>query len=108
MSIKSAHSGVFFKVQSSNIVSLRDKFYLLDCRAAPRNDKVDEQPITTNKVNYNLYSMLHILCHRVGAQHQWRLPLVIASHRRWRGDPVIIESRIRAGIIYWIASLRSQ
>ena len=52
--------------------------------------------------------MATTFCQRVGAQHQWRLPLVIASHRRWRGDPVIIESRIRADIIYWIASLRSQ
>ncbi len=34
--------------------------------------------------------------------------LVIARERSDRGDPVIIESRIRACIIYWIASLRSQ
>ena len=33
---------------------------------------------------------------------------VIARERSDRGDPVIIKSRIRAGIIYWIASLRSQ
>ena len=34
--------------------------------------------------------------------------LVIARERSDRGDPVIIESRIRACIIYWIASFHSQ
>ena len=33
---------------------------------------------------------------------------IIAGERCDRGDPVIIKSRISAGIIYWIASLRSQ
>ena len=87
MPIKNAPRGVFFVkwIAALRHAMTRDVASIcLSCNAHKRElaflycHRVGvQQPMATT------------FCHRVGAQHQWRLPLVIASHRRWRGDPVI-------------------
>ena len=55
--------------------------------------------VDCKKVDFNLYSKIfHFVIAR--AMRLWQLFFVIASHRRWRGDPVIIKSHAVACVHY--------